>query len=181
MFAQRHAKGGLKGLPHEDLAADMYEATQDICGAAGMGAYEVSNHAKTGAESRHNLIYWQSGDWIGIGPGAHGRLTLDGTRIATEAHRSPRLWLEAVGMHGQGELPRQALTGAEQADEYLLMGLRLSEGIDLDRHKRMGGQIRPEAISGLTDLGMLRHEGGQLAATASGRMVLNAVIRELGS
>lgn len=181
IFARRHAQGGLKGLPDEDLAADMFELTQEICGAAGMTGYEVSNHARPGAESRHNLIYWKSGDWVGIGPGAHGRLTLGGQRHATEAHRSPQLWLEAVARRGSGESLRQLLSNSDQADEYLLMGLRLTDGIDLARHQTMGGRIRPAAIADLVDLGLVRQEGDRLAATAEGRMVLNAVIRALSS
>ena len=95
-FADRFAKGGLRGLPSEDLSAEMFELTQELCDTAGLPAYEVSNHAKTGSESRHNLIYWRGGDYIGIGPGAHGRMTLAGTRWATEATKSPALWLEMV-------------------------------------------------------------------------------------
>ncbi|MDT8281170.1 MAG: coproporphyrinogen III oxidase, partial [Erythrobacter sp.] len=137
-FGDRYAAGKLRGLPEEDLAADMYEATQDICGAAGLEGYEVSNHAKPGAESRHNLIYWRYGDYVGIGPGAHGRLTLNGQRHATEAWRAPGKWLDAVAT-GSGESLRDPLPLAEQATEYLLMGLRLREGIDMARHARLAG------------------------------------------
>lgn len=180
-FGDRFAKGGLTGLPDEDRAADMYEITQDICGAAGMAAYEVSNHAREGAESRHNLIYWRSGDWVGIGPGAHGRLTLGGVRWATEAPRAPGAWLEQVEAGRAGELPRQALTAGERASEFLVMGLRLSEGLDLARLGALGGEIDPARLAGLVDLGMVAVEGDRLAVTPAGRMVLNAVIRELAA
>ncbi len=128
-FGDRLAKGELRGLPNDDDAADMYLATQDICQAAGMLAYEVSNHAVAGAESRHNLIYWRGGDYAGIGPGAHGRLTIGGRRMATDTPLSPNQWLEQVEKTGNGENPRQSLSQADQAAEYLMMGLRLSEGI----------------------------------------------------
>lgn len=178
-FGDRFAKGGLKGLPDEDRAADMFEITQDICGAAGMAAYEVSNHARDGAESRHNLIYWRSGDWVGVGPGAHGRLVLDGVRWATEAPRAPGAWLAAVEAGEAGELPRQALTLGERASEFLVMGLRLSEGVDLARYRALGGVIDPVRLAGLVDLGMIRAERDRVVVTPAGRMVLNAVISEL--
>ena len=179
-FGDRFAKGGLKGLPDEDLSTDMYELTQDLCGAAGLPAYEVSNHAAPGMESRHNLIYWRGGDYIGIGPGAHGRLTLNGTRWATDAPRAPGQWLAQVEAGRTGEAARDRVSGAERALEYLIMGLRLSEGIDLDRYRNFAGQdIDSNKINGLVDIGMVRLTHRSLAATAKGRLVLNAVIREL--
>ena len=178
-FGDRFARGGLKGLPDEDRAADMFEITQEICGAAGMSAYEVSNPARPGAESRHNLIYWRSGDWVGIGPGAHGRLTLGGVRWATEAPRAPGAWLAQVEAGQAGEQPRQALTAGERASEFLVMGLRLSEGVDLLRLRALGGRIDADRLAGLADLGMVHLDGDRLRATAAGRLVLNAVIREL--
>lgn len=180
-FGDRFARGGLKGLPDEDRAADMFEITQEICGAAGMSAYEVSNHARPGAESRHNLIYWRSGDWVGIGPGAHGRLTLGGVRWATEAPRAPGAWLAQVEAGQAGEQPRQALTAGERASEFLVMGLRLSEGVDLLRLRALGGRIDADRLAGLADLGMVHLDGDRLRATAAGRLVLNAVIRELAT
>ncbi|HRO13504.1 MAG TPA: radical SAM family heme chaperone HemW [Paracoccus sp. (in: a-proteobacteria)] len=178
-FGARHAAGGLKGLPADDLAADMYLETQAICAAAGLPAYEISNHARSGAESRHNLVYWRQGDWAGIGPGAHGRLTLGGVRFATEAPRQPGAWLEAVG-RGAGELPRATVPLDEQATEYLLMSMRLAEGMDLDRYARLAGRpVDDQAITRLGELGLVNSNGTRLWATATGRPVLNAILREL--
>jgi len=178
-FGDRYAAGKLRGLPEEDLAADMYEATQDICGAAGLEGYEVSNHAKPGSESRHNLIYWRYGDYVGIGPGAHGRLTLYGQRHATEAWRAPEKWLNSVAT-GSGESLRDPLPLAEQATEYLLMGLRLRDGIDMERHARLAGRpLEAARLAHLEEIGMVRITGNRLCATESGRAVLNAVLRAL--
>ncbi|MCO8143740.1 radical SAM family heme chaperone HemW [Rhodovulum tesquicola] len=179
-FGDRHARGGLRGLPDDDRAADMYLATQEICAAAGLPAYEVSNHARPGAESRHNLIYWRYGDYAGIGPGAHGRLTLDGQRWATETPLAPAEWLDRVARDGHGEAPRTALSPQEQATEYLMMGMRLTEGLSLVRYQRLAGQpLDASRIAGLEALGLIRCEGDRLRTTDAGRAVLNAVIREL--
>ncbi|MFC7702662.1 radical SAM family heme chaperone HemW [Plastorhodobacter daqingensis] len=179
-FGARHAGGGLRGLPEDDLSADMYAMTQDRCGAAGMAGYEVSNHAREGSESRHNLIYWRAGDYAGIGPGAHGRLTLGTQRLATDTPTDPLAWLAQVERKGSGELPRQPLDGGDQADEYLMMSLRLAEGVDLTRHAALAGQTIPEhRIAPLQDLGLLELKGDRLCATADGRIVLNAILREL--
>ncbi|TCM79972.1 radical SAM family heme chaperone HemW [Rhodovulum steppense] len=179
-FGDRHARGGLRGLPDDDRAADMYLATQEICAAAGMPAYEVSNHARPGAESRHNLIYWRYGDYAGIGPGAHGRLTLGGRRLATETPLSPADWLARVARDGNGEVPRAALSPQEQATEYLMMGMRLTAGLSLMRYQRLAGQpLDASRIAGLEGLGLIRCEGDRLQTTDAGRAVLNAVIREL--
>mgnify|MGYP000176080262 FL=1 len=178
-FGDRFAAGKLAGLPEEDLAADMYEATQELCDAAGLPAYEVSNHARPGAESRHNLVYWRYGDYAGIGPGAHGRLTLGARRIATEAASAPGQWLDGVE---RGATPERttAIPGAEQAAEHLMMGLRVTEGIDLDRHTRLAGRpLDPEAIAALADSGLLHVKQGRLRTTAQGRMLLNRIIPEL--
>ena len=181
-FADRFAKGGLRGLPSEDLSAEMYELTQELCDKAGLPAYEVSNHAKHGCESRHNLIYWRGGDYIGIGPGAHGRMTLEGTRWATEAPKSPALWLAMVQSGEMPELPRSALTAEEHSLEYLLMSLRLSEGLDLERYQSISGvALNALKIRGLSDIGMVEMVGGRLRATPNGRMVLNAVLRDLAT
>ncbi|MDH2327861.1 radical SAM family heme chaperone HemW [Cereibacter sp. SYSU M97828] len=179
-FGDRLARGGLKGLPSDDLGADMYAVTQDLCEAAGMPAYEVSNHARPGAESRHNRIYWQGGDYAGIGPGAHGRLTLGDVRWATVAERMPDAWLTRAEA-GFGELPREAMTVGEQADEYLIMGLRLSEGLEMARLERMQTAPAPAKIEELTRMGMIELTQGRLRATAEGRIVLNSVIAALAA
>ena len=179
-FGARHAAGGLKGLPEDELSADLYALTQDLCGAAGMQAYEVSNHAAPGSESRHNLIYWRMGDYAGIGPGAHGRLTLGGTRWATEAPKAPLPWLMQVETKGQGEVARVPVPMGEQATEYLMMSLRLAEGCDMDRYAALSGfEIDGSVINGLREIGMISTDGARLRATPQGRMVLNAVLREL--
>jgi len=178
-FGDRFAAGGLRGLPEDDLAADLFDATQEMCGAAGLPAYEVSNHARPGAESRHNLIYWRYGDYVGIGPGAHGRLTLGGTRHATEAWLAPGQWL-AAAENGGGESARTPLAGPDQAVEYLLMGLRLRDGVDMSRYEALAGAPIPKsALSHLADLGMTEVNGDRLRVTDAGRPVLNAILRDL--
>ncbi|WP_238366368.1 radical SAM family heme chaperone HemW [Mesobacterium pallidum] len=177
-FGDRFARGGLHGLPDEDISADMYDLTQDLCGEAGLLNYEVSNHARPGAESRHNLVYWRYGDYVGIGPGAHGRVTLDGVKHATEAERIPGKWLENLSIHGKSE-SWEVLDGTEQALEMLLMGMRLGEGIDPARFAALNGApLNPNAIDRLTEMGMLK-PGPRLIATQQGRVLLNAVLREL--
>ncbi len=180
VFGARHALGGLKGLPGDDSAADMYLTTQDICESAGLPAYETSNHARQGEESRHNLIYWRYGDYAGVGPGAHGRLSLHGNRWATEAPRDPQTWLTQVEASGAGEMPREALTRGEQATEMLMMGMRLSEGVDLTRYSSLAGApLDSQAIVELQELGMVEVESGRLRTMRQGRPVLNAILRAL--
>lgn len=179
-FADRFARGGLKGLPTEDLAADMYEATQEVCDRFGMPAYEVSNHARPGAESRHNLIYWRGGDYMGIGPGAHGRLSLDGTRWATEAPKPPGAWLSMVEAGKPGDQSKQAMSAEEHGLEYLLMTLRLSEGLDLKRYTAVSGaELDSTNVQELVDLGAVTLAADRLIVTPAGRLLLNAVIRKL--
>ncbi|WP_300549570.1 radical SAM family heme chaperone HemW [Roseovarius sp.] len=178
-FGDRYAAGRLRGLPEDDTAADMYHATQDICDAAGLYAYEVSNHAKPGSESRHNMIYWRYGDYIGIGPGAHGRITRNGERFATEAYSSPERWLTSVEQ-GNAEKRTTALRGQDQATEYLLMGLRINDGIDPERFAALSGApLDVTAVAHLQEIGMIEANGQRLRATSRGRAVLNAVIRDL--
>lgn len=178
-FGDRLSAGKLAGLPSELLAADMYDLTQTLCDQAGMPAYEVSNHARPGSESRHNRIYWTGGDFAGIGPGAHGRLTLHGQRIATEALRAPTAWLQAIE-GGQDTESRTTLDPTEQATEYLLMGLRVTEGISLRRLSRLVGRSFPgSAAQDLIASGHLCHEGDRLRTTPLGRILLNAVLRHL--
>lgn len=180
VFGERFAKGGLRGLPDDDLSADMYALTQDLCDAAGMPAYEVSNHARPGAESRHNLIYWRGGDYLGIGPGAHGRLTLGGVRWTTEAPRAPGAWLAQVEAGRAGEGGRLGLHGRDHAEEYLLMSLRLAEGMDRRRFEALAGAgLDPGTLGDLEGLGMLRADAARVVVSPKGRMVLNAIIRDL--
>ena len=178
-FGMRFEKGKLPGLPSEDLGADMYEATQEIMEAQGMPAYEISNHARPGAESAHNLIYWRGGSYVGIGPGAHGRLNVQGQRIATETYLDPLAWLQAVEKKGSGESKRESLSGADQANEYLLMSLRLQEGTNLSRFGRLGGTLQTERMDALIEQGFLEHQDNILTATREGRPLLNALLREL--
>ena len=179
-FGDRHAKGGLKGLPDEDRSVALYEITQDLCEAAGLPAYEVSNHAGASAQSVHNLIYWRGGDYAGVGPGAHGRLTLDGRRWATEALRQPAAWLDAVENCGTGELPRDELASLARAQEYVFMSLRLAEGLDLARLNAISGLSLPRAaLADLSALNLIATGSGRVVATPKGRMVLNSLIRKL--
>ena len=178
-FGDRYAVGKLKGLPNDDLSADMYTVTQDICGSMGMPAYEVSNHARDGAQSTHNLIYWRYGDYLGIGPGAHGRLSLNGQRFATECHSNPRKWLDAA-LNGDTERPREVLDCDAQSSEFLMMGLRLKAGVDLERYAQISRTPLPEKkISELCDLGMLSIDKSVIIVTNQGVMVLNAILAEL--
>ncbi len=181
-FGDRFARGGLRGLPDDDTQADMYLLTQEICAAHGMPAYEVSNHAAAGSESRHNLIYWRMGDYIGIGPGAHGRLTLGTTRWATEAPRAPGDWLKRVEAGKAGELAREPISSADQATEYLLMSLRLAEGLDVNRYKSLGGQdLDATKLAQIVDLGLVETSGNRIRTTLNGRPVLNGILRALAA
>ncbi len=178
-FGDRYARGKLRDMPTDDNAADMYLATQEICDLHGLPGYEISNHARPGAESRHNQIYWRYGDYVGIGPGAHGRLTLNGQRYSTEALRAPGAWLDAVG-RGQGTLPFVALSPEDQVVEHMMMGMRLFEGLDIDRHVSLSGRALPtDKLNMLQELGMVERVDARLRATADGRAVLNSVLREL--
>lgn len=178
-FGDRFRRGLLRGLPNEDLGADMYLLTEEMTNAAGFESYEVSNYAKNGQESRHNTLYWNAGDYVGIGPGAHGRLTLGGSRMATETIANPKAWLSSV-MTGAEEEVRIQITPTEQGVEYLMMGLRRKDGIALDRFRQLSGaDLSPAKIADLTDLGMVICQDGRLLATLSGRLVLNSVIERL--
>jgi len=178
-FGDRYARGGLRGLPDEDLGADLYTLTQDVCNDMGMPGYEVSNHARDGAQSRHNLIYWRYGDYIGIGPGAHGRITIDGRRQATVCFSNPKLWLEKVA-NGTTEKSRSLLDHSEQAIEFLLMGLRLKEGIDPKRFAQIAGEpFAKEKIDHLGEIGMINATDDRVIVTDQGFNVLNAVIENL--
>jgi oxygen-independent coproporphyrinogen-3 oxidase len=178
-FGDRYAAGKLRGLPDDDVAADMYALTSDVCDAAGFGGYEVSNHARSGFESIHNQVYWHYGDYVGIGPGAHGRLTLGGARYATEAPLAPVGWLAQVRRTGNGDLSRTALSNEDQMVEFLLMGMRLREGISLTRFPELGSNLFINKISKLEDIGVVIRHDTQLSLTQKGRPLLNAVLRGL--
>jgi oxygen-independent coproporphyrinogen-3 oxidase len=167
-------------IPADDLAADLYEATQEVMEAAGLPAYEISNHARPGEECRHNLIYWRYGDYAGVGPGAHGRVTWDGARIATAAIRLPERWVDSVARLGHGFADMTPIRDADGLREHLLMNLRLREGIDLAAYERRWG-TRPAAavIADLSAQGLVTLKDDVLAATPAGRLLLNRVITAL--
>jgi putative oxygen-independent coproporphyrinogen III oxidase len=167
-------------IPDDDHAAGLYDLTQEITAAAGLRAYEISNHARPGAESRHNLIYWRYGDYAGAGPGAHGRLQLGARRVATAAIRLPERWRDAVEKTGHGIAEQCDISDADAAREHLLMNLRLAEGLDLAAYAQRWGAVPPPAkIAALIAQGLLAQEGDILSATPRGRLLLNAVIAEL--
>jgi oxygen-independent coproporphyrinogen-3 oxidase len=181
-FYALHQAGKLK-VPDEDAAADLYALTQSVCDAAGLPAYEISNHAVPGAESQHNLVYWRYGEYAGIGPGAHGRLKLADGRHALADERAPEVWLEKVESWGDGHVVDEVLTSEEEGDELLLMGLRLAEGIDLDRYRSLTGrELDPARLSDLMAHGMVeRAAGNRLRATRAGFFVLDAVVADLAA
>jgi putative oxygen-independent coproporphyrinogen III oxidase len=180
VFGQMHAKNLLRGLPSEDLSVDMFELTQEITAAAGRPAYEVSNHAQPGDESRHNLIYWRMGDYAGIGPGAHGRLTLDSRRFATESDRMPTEWLQnTLAQPGSAERVER-LSDEDRASEYLMFALRLKQGASLDRFTALaGGPLAADRLAEVQDLGLLHRDGDMIRTTESGVLMLNGVLRAL--
>jgi putative oxygen-independent coproporphyrinogen III oxidase len=180
-FAARYAAGTLT-IPDCGYASELYRLTQELCEAAGLPAYEISNHARPGSESRHNLIYWRGHDYVGVGPGAHARITFGASRRALVAIKSPEAWLEAVEASGHGLEQDETLSRDESADEYLLMGLRLAEGIDLRRLQAIGGKVPSgDKIAALATQGLIQRDGNLLAATASGRLVLERLILELAA
>ncbi|MDF1802194.1 radical SAM family heme chaperone HemW [Thalassovita sp.] len=178
-FGDRYNRGKLRGLPEDDLAADMYEVTQDLCAEAGLSAYEVSNYAKPGSESLHNSVYWRYGDYLGVGPGAHGRLTLNDQRYGAEAFSNPAKWLDMAAA-GQTEKHREQISLADQANEFLMMGLRLSEGVSRSRFEKIASKpLNQERLTYLKDIGMVSLAGDNVSVTRNGRMVLNTILREL--
>jgi putative oxygen-independent coproporphyrinogen III oxidase len=181
-FAALHAAGKLV-TPNEDLARTLYDITQEVCAAAGLPAYEISNHARQGAECRHNLVYWRGHEYAGIGPGAHGRLDIAGERRATATERRPEAWLMRVESLGHGVVTDETLSHVEIADEFLMMGLRLAEGIDPARYEQIAGRPIDERR-----IAILREEGavevtpeGRLRVTQSGFPVLDAVVADLAA
>ena len=178
-FATLVAQGKLNPAD-PDHAADLYEQTQAMTAAAGIPAYEISNHARPGQESRHNLTYWRYGDYVGVGPGAHGRR--DG--LATLRHRKPENWMSAVTRSGHGLQGEEPLDGRDRAREALLMGLRLAEGVDLDRIARLSGLpvdmlVDRHAIARIAGHGMIRQDGQRLRIDPAGMLLLDAILPEI--
>jgi putative oxygen-independent coproporphyrinogen III oxidase len=182
-FATRHARGEIV-LPDGDAAAALYAATNEEAAEFGLLPYEVSNYAAPGGESRHNLAYWRYADYAGIGPGAHGRMSLNGALIATRRHRAPEAWAERVERDGHGTVEEAALTPDERAREMLMMGLRLEEGIEPARFAERTGIVLLEAVEPATLEAALEERylvwrDGHLAATAEGRLRLDALLTKL--
>jgi putative oxygen-independent coproporphyrinogen III oxidase len=182
LFHDLYRKGALV-LPSEEQSAALFELTQELTSAHGLAAYEISNHARPGHESRHNLAYWRYADYIGVGPGAHSRLSLaGGKRLAFATERHPETWLQLVQSKGHGRIEQSELSSREQGLEMLLMGLRLKEGVDLDRYHRLSGRNLDErTMVQLAEAGLLaRGESSRfIRATPSGRRVLDALISAL--
>lgn len=167
-----------------DMAADMYDITQEVMAQHERPAYEVSNHAIPGDESRHNLTGWQGGDYVGIGPGAHGRVTLDGQAYGTHQIHNPSRWLEKISTDGHGTAKRRPLSADDRARELIMMGLRLTEGINLQRFKTVTGidvsaVVDTEALTLLVAGRLLTHTETHLIATTTGRLVLNGLLDRL--
>ena len=168
--------------PTDDRAADLYDLTQDLTEKAGLPTYEISNHAQPGQESRHNLLYWRYGEYAGVGPGAHSRLADGENRRALIVERHPETWRELVRTQGHGIVSDVVVPPVDQASEYLLMGMRIAEGIDMDRYAALAGrEIDCSKLAGMKSMGLIKRNGQQLMATADGRKLLNAVIAELAS
>ena len=181
-FYALHTAGKLK-TPDDDAARALYDTTQEICASRELPAYEISNHARPGGECRHNLVYWRGHEYAGIGPGAHGRLDIDGERHATVTEKRPELWLARVDAHGDGVVGDEVLTREEMCDEFLLMGLRLAEGISLDRYAELAGRpLDPERIASLREHGLVETTpSGRLRVTLAGFPVLDAVVADLAA
>jgi oxygen-independent coproporphyrinogen-3 oxidase len=176
------AREGKLAVPEEDIAAALYETTQELTEAAGRPAYEISNHAVPGAESRHNLIYWRYGAYAGVGPGAHGRLDLAGKRFATSCERLPERWRDLVSRAGHGMIEMQEIAQADAAHEHLLMNMRLAEGLDVAGYEtRWAAPLDRRRIAGLENEGLVRFANEKLFATPRGRLVLNSVIAALAA
>lgn len=174
------ARAGRLHVPDDDLAADLYELTHEITAAAGFRRYEVSNHARAGAEARHNLVYWRGGRYLGIGPGAHGRVAIGSARVATSTLKMPEDWLASVEAGGHGLAEREPLDAEARASEYLLMALRLDEGLDLSAYARRAGAALPDArIAALGEAGLLERRGDRIRVPDHARLLTNAVVREL--
>jgi putative oxygen-independent coproporphyrinogen III oxidase len=174
-----HAAGSLV-IPDDDTAAALYDITQELTDRHGLGAYEISNHAANGHESLHNLTYWRYGEYAGAGPGAHSRLSAGENRLALNTEKHPETWRQLVNSQGHGFVEQQELVPTEQAPEFLLMGLRITEGIDMNRYEKLAGvPLDRFKIAELEGLGFVEQVGNRLMATPRGRPILNAIIREL--
>jgi putative oxygen-independent coproporphyrinogen III oxidase len=179
---ERLHKAGKLTVPDDEAGRVLYDITQEVCEAHGLPAYEISNHARPGAESQHNLVYWRYGEYAGIGPGAHGRLVTGNARLATSTEKHPETWLERVERDGHGVVEEEVLTSEAEGDEFLLMGLRLKEGIDARRYEAFTGRtLNERRVRNLEEEGLIRIDGTRLAVTAKGSPVLNAVIAELAA
>ncbi len=176
-------KAGKLTTPEPDHAAALYEETQRVTAEHGLPAYEISNHAVPGCESQHNLVYWRYGQYVGIGPGAHGRFVESDTRTVTITEKHPETWLEKVEDHGHGIVEEEYLEGDQQGDEFLMMGLRLREGIDLDRYRRLTGHdIDRVRLARLVASGMVElMDGNFIRATPDGALVLDALVADLAA
>jgi putative oxygen-independent coproporphyrinogen III oxidase len=181
-FFGLHAAGKLK-TPDEATARALYDVTQEVCAAHGLPSYEISNHARAGAECQHNLVYWRGEEYAGIGPGAHGRLDVDGLRHAVATERRPEAWLMRVEATGDGVVTDDVLNSEERADEFLLMGLRLAEGIDPQRYAALSGRaLDPRRIELLAGEGAITVDAsGRLRVTQAGFPVLDAVVADLAA
>jgi oxygen-independent coproporphyrinogen-3 oxidase len=181
-FHLLHASGKLM-TPDEDTARALYDVTQMVCADAGLPAYEVSNHSRPGRECRHNLVYWRAHEYAGIGPGAHGRLEIEGSRYATATEKRPEEWLALVEARGHGLITDEALTREEAADEFLLMGLRLAEGVDPARYAALAGRPLDDCrINILREQGLVEMTHvGRLRVTMVGFPVLDAVVADLAA
>jgi putative oxygen-independent coproporphyrinogen III oxidase len=181
-FFGLHEAGKLK-TPDEAAARALYDVTQEVCEAHGLPAYEISNHARKGAECRHNLVYWRGDEYAGIGPGAHGRLDINGARHATATEKRPEAWLMRAEANGHGLITDDVLTSTERADEFLLMGLRLAEGIDPRRYAALAGRpLDPRRIALLREEGAIVVDAdGRLRVTQAGFPVLDAVVADLAA
>ena len=181
-FFALHAAGKL-AVPDEDNARALYDTTQEICAAHGLPAYEISNHARPGSECRHNLVYWRTHEYAGIGPGAHGRLNIAGERHATATEKRPEAWLTRVEADGHGLVTDDILTREEMADEFLLMGLRLAEGIDPQRFTALSGRsLDPDRSAVLREHGLIETTAdGHLRVSLPGFPVLDAVVADLAA
>jgi oxygen-independent coproporphyrinogen-3 oxidase len=181
-FYGLHAAGKLK-TPDEATARALYDVTQQVCAKLGLPSYEISNHARPGAECQHNLVYWRGQQYAGIGPGAHGRLDINGIRHAIATEKRPETWLMRVEATGHGVITDDCLNSEERGDEFLLMGLRLAEGIDPKRYQALSGRaLDPNRIELLRDEGAIVVEAdGRLRVTRSGFPVLDAVVADLAA